>query len=97
MIQHTVAFSLRHEQGSEQETAFMKAALVLAEIPVVRNFRQCRQTSPKSSFDFGFSMEFEDQAAYDAYNSHPLHDAFVRDRWVPEVTDFQELDYEAYP
>ncbi len=38
-------------------------------------------------------MEFDDQAGYDAYNVHPLHIAFVRDRWVPEVADFLEIDY----
>ena len=49
--------------------------------------------SPKNSFSFGFSMEFADQSAYDAYNTHPIHVAFVRDRWAPEVEDFLELDY----
>lgn len=38
-------------------------------------------------------MEFDDQAGYDTYNLHPLHVAFVRDRWVPEVADFLEIDY----
>jgi hypothetical protein len=48
---------------------------------------------PKNSISFGFSMEFADQSAYDAYNSHPTHVAFVRDRWVSEVEDFLEVDY----
>jgi len=39
-------------------------------------------------------MEFENQAGYDAYNVHPAHVAFVRDRWVPEVEDFLEIDYQ---
>jgi hypothetical protein len=30
-------------------------------------------------------MEFADQAAYDGYNEHPVHTAFVAERWVPEV------------
>ena len=37
-------------------------------------------------------MRFADQAAYDAYNDHPRHVAFVRDRWVPEVAAFMEHD-----
>lgn len=39
-------------------------------------------------------MEFADQPAYDAYNAHPVHIAFVRERWVPEVADFLEIDYQ---
>ena len=38
-------------------------------------------------------MEFADQATYDGYDVHPFHVAFVRDRWVPEVEDFIEIDY----
>jgi hypothetical protein len=41
----------------------------------------------------GLSMEFTDQAAYDTYNDHPIHVAFVRDRWKTEVSDFMEIDY----
>jgi hypothetical protein len=51
------------------------------------------QVSPKNDYRFGFSMEFANLAAYDAYNTHPDHVAFVRDRWIPEVEDFLEIDY----
>lgn len=67
---------------------------ILAAIPGVENFEALRQVSPKNDFAFGFSMEFADQAAYDGYNRHPDHVAFVRDRWVPEVETFLEIDYE---
>ena len=94
MIRHTVAFRLRHAPGSAEERDFLAAALALADIPGVEAFEQLRQTSPKNDFAFGFSMQFADRAAYDAYNAHPVHTAFVADRWVPEVVDFLELDYE---
>ena len=93
MIRHTVAFRLKHAAGSAEEASFLKEALVLRKIPSVRNFEQLRQTSPKNDFTFGFSMEFDDQSGYDAYNVHPDHVAFVRDRWVPEVAAFLEIDY----
>ncbi|KKB09544.1 Dabb family protein [Devosia chinhatensis] len=93
MIRHTVVFSLKHEAGSAEEQAFLEAALVLASIPGVQKFERLRQVSPKADFDFGFSMEFADQAAYDGYNSHPDHVAFVDGRWLPEVARFQEIDY----
>ena len=94
MIRHTVAFRLRHPEGSAEETNFLMTARDLADIPGVERFEQLRQTSPKNDFTFGFSMEFADQAAYDAYNEHPVHAAFVADRWAGEVEDFLEIDYQ---
>jgi hypothetical protein len=38
-------------------------------------------------------MVFADRAAYQAYNEHPTHVVFVRERWDKEVEDFQELDF----
>ena len=93
MIRHTVAFRLRHPAGSPGEIEFLQAARGLAAIPGVGKFEQLRQVSAKNGFRFGFSMEFADQAAYDRYNLDPFHVAFVRDRWVPEVEDFLEIDY----
>ena len=95
MIRHTVAFTLKHAAGSDEEGAFLRDAKILAAIPGVEKFEQLRQVSAKSPHSFGFSMEFADQAAYTLYNEHPYHVAFVRDRWVPEVSDFQEIDYTA--
>ena len=93
MIRHTVVFTLKHPQGSAEEKTFLEDALVLTKIPTVQNFEQLKQVSTKNGYKFGFSMEFADQAAYDAYNDHPIHVAFVRDRWKTEVSDFMEIDY----
>ena len=93
MIRHTVAFRLHHAPGSPEEADFLAAARALADIPGVEAYEQLRQTSAKNDFTFGFSMELADQAAYDGYSSHPVHAAFVADRWVPEVADFLEIDY----
>ena len=93
MIRHTVVFTLKHPEGSPEERKFLDDALALAGLPMVRNFERLRQVSRKNGFRYGFSMELEDQAAYDAYNAHPVHAAFVRDRWLAEVADFMEIDY----
>ena len=93
MIRHTVVFTLKHPAGSDEEQAFLRNARILADIPGVEKFEQLRQVSPKNDYAFGFSMEFADQAAYSAYDGHPDHVAFVRDRWVPEVAKFLEIDY----
>ena len=95
MIRHTVVFTLKHPEGSAEERAFLDAALVLEAIPGVEKFERLRQISPKADYAFGFSMEFANQAAYQGYNDHPEHVAFVRDRWIPEVVKFQEIDYVA--
>ncbi len=94
MIRHTVVFRLKHPANSAQETAFLKAAEILAAIPGVEKFEQLKQVSRKNDYRFGFSMEFADQAAYTRYDTHPDHVAFVRDRWRPEIEAFMEIDYE---
>lgn len=93
MIRHTVVFTLHHAADSDAAQQFLATAMVLAQIPGVENFEQLRQVSPKNDYDFGFSMEFTDQSAYDGYNTHPDHLGFVNDHWVPQVARFMEIDY----
>ncbi|PWV99966.1 stress responsive alpha/beta barrel protein [Hoeflea marina] len=94
MIRHTVAFRLGHAAGSEAERTFLSdGERILSAIPGVERFEALRQTSPKNAFTHGFSMEFSGEDAYRAYNDHPDHVAFVRDRWIPEVAEFLEIDY----
>jgi quinol monooxygenase YgiN len=95
MIRHTVVFRLKHAKDSPAEVAFLKSADILDTIPGVLKFEKLRQTSSKNEYSFGFSMEFKDQAAYDHYNTHPDHVAFVQGRWIPEVEKFMEIDYVA--
>ncbi len=94
MIRHTVVFRLKHPAGSTAERIFLDAAKNLAAIPGVELFEQLRQVSPKNGYHFGFSMEFADRTAYAVYNDHPDHVAFVQSRWIPEVAEFMEIDYE---
>ena len=93
MIRHTVAFRLKHPRDSPEEKSFLDAGRALADIPGVERFEQLAQVSPKNDFHFGYSMEFADQAAYQGYNDHPVHVAYVRGRWIPEVEAFLEIDY----
>ncbi|MFW5759580.1 MAG: Dabb family protein [Cyclobacteriaceae bacterium] len=93
-IIHTVAFSLMHEPGSTEARKFLEdGRRLLSTIPSVQQFEVRKETSPKNDFEYGFSMKFSDQAAYDAYNEHPIHVDFVKNRWKKEVSDFMELDY----
>ena len=92
-IRHTVVFTLSHPEGSAEE-AFLAAAARLAEIPGVESFEILRETSPKNDYRHGISMEFAGADAYQAYNEHPDHVRFVQERWLPEVAEFLEVDYE---
>ena len=94
MIEHTVTFSLKHAAGSAEESEFLKVAAELASIDGVRDFRIRRQTNPKNPHSFGISMEFEDAAKLQGYSDHPLHQAFIEERWLTEVSDFREADFE---
>jgi hypothetical protein len=93
-IRHTVVFTLSHSEGSPEEADFLATAAGLASIPGVEAFQILRETSPKNAYRFGISMEFAGPDAYAAYNEHPDHVRFVNDRWLPEVADFLEVDYE---
>jgi hypothetical protein len=94
MIRHTVVFKLKHAAGSQAELDFLQSAQKLAAIPTVSKFECLRQISKKNHYDFGLSMEFAGPRDYQIYNDHPNHVRFVQTRWIPEVSDFLEIDYE---
>jgi hypothetical protein len=95
-IRHTVVFTPTHPAGSPEEAAFLDAAGALAAVPGVESFQILRETSPKNAYRFGISMEFAGPDAYQAYNDHPDHVRFVQERWLPEVAEFLEVDYQAF-
>jgi hypothetical protein len=92
VIRHAALFRLLHAPGSAAEKDFLRALNGLRAIPGVDDFAISAEVSPKNPFAFAVSMHFVGQAAYDAYNVHPLHVAFVQDRWLPEVAEFMEHD-----
>ncbi len=92
MIRHAAMFRLKHPPGSPAETDFLAAVRALSPIPGVEKFELARQVSGKNDFHFVVSMEFANEGAYQGYNSHPDHVAFVQNRWVPEAADFMEVD-----
>ena len=94
MIRHAAIFRLKHATGSPEEASFLAALASLKTIPGVDDFQLWRETSPKNPYGFAVSMTFADQSAYDAYNTHPAHVAFVEGRWIPEVAEFMEHDAE---
>ena len=96
-MEHTVTFRLTHASDSTAEAEFLSAASKLAAIPGVTDFQIRRQVSPKNSHTFGISMKFNSDEEFQAYSNHPLHCEFVEKRWIPEVDDFQEADFDSLP
>ncbi|MFZ3591761.1 Dabb family protein [Bacillus sp. DJP31] len=93
-IRHMAFFTLIHSIDSSDTEQFLKDGKeILRAISTVENFEVLRQVSPKTDFDFGFSMEFKSQEDYDTYNNHSSHQSFVEERWKVEVQKFQEIDY----
>ena len=93
MIQHTVAFRLRHPKGSVEEAEFLRRARELRHLPGVLDFRVLRQIGTKNRYTHALSMHFVSADAYRGYDGHPDHVAFVEGVWLPEVEEFVELDY----
>ena len=91
-VRHSVVFRLAHAQGSPAEADFLAAIATLGAIAGVEDFELLREVSPKNGFQFALTMEFADQTAYEAYNAHPDHVAFVCTRWTSEVAEFLEVD-----
>ena len=94
-IRHMVIFCLKHEKDSAEANKFLHdGKIILTSIPGVEKFEAMNQISSKNEFDYGFSMEFQDKAAYETYNIHPSHVEFVKSRWQKEVTKFLEIDFQ---
>ena len=96
-IRHTVAFTLRHDDGSPEAESFFEALGALGAIEGVEELQVLSEVSPKNSYRYGVSMEFATRTAFETYTASPEHVEFVRDRWDTEVADFIEIDFVALP
>jgi hypothetical protein len=95
-ITHMVIFCLHETIDTLGVQTFLdKSTLLLAPIPGVENFKAFRQISKKNDYDYAFSMEFADLAAYDAYNNHPVHQEYVAEIWMKKVSRFLEIDLQS--
>jgi len=94
MIRHSVILRLKSSLSLADKSQYFVAVNELKHIPGVQKFEVLKQTSPKNPFDYGISMEFENQEAYDLYTNHSLHTAFVEKYWAACVEDFLEIDYQ---
>lgn len=82
MIAHHVLFWLKTDISSEQKTAFRKALETLENIEVVKTFHvgtpaAIERAVVDTTYTFSLILFFEDMAAHDVYQVHPLHKAFL--------------------
>ncbi len=93
MIRHSVILKLKADINSADKQAFFAAVDKLALIPDVQKFEVLKQISSKNKFEYGISMEFDNQEQYDIYSNHAEHQAFIQNFWMKSVEDFLEIDY----
>jgi hypothetical protein len=92
MIRHSVILKLKSQITAEDKQAFFDAVDTLSTIPDVQKFEVLKQISTKNKFEYGISMEFDNQEQYDIYSNHPSHIHFLQNFWANNVEDFLEID-----
>lgn len=96
MICHVVLIRLKSEISPAAAAAFVdQAKQTLAPIPGVRNLRVGEGLGVKAERDYPFAlvMEFDDDAALEAYQVHGEHQRFVHELLGPIQDDKQVFDY----
>jgi hypothetical protein len=85
MVTHVVIFTWIAEATSEQVERFGEAldrvASELRELVIVKHGPDLRFRSGNG--DYALVATFADKAAWDTYQAHPIHKAFVRDFVMP--------------
>lgn len=82
MIAHHVLFWLKADTTEEQKTAFLGGLKSLEKIEVVQNFHvgtpaPIERAVVDTSYTFSLLLFFQDLAAHDVYQVHPIHKAFL--------------------
>ncbi len=93
MLHHSVFLTFKPTISEEEKAYFIAESRKLAQIPGVMNLKVLEEFNATNPYTHGLGMDFEDQAAYDFYSNHPLHNQFVQEVWLPRVEKWQEIDY----
>lgn len=88
MIAHHVLFWLKADTTDEQKASFRKSLQTLQDIEVVKNLHigtpvpSISRPVVDTTYTFSLVVFFEDLAAHDIYQEHPLHKAFLDENRV---------------
>lgn len=98
-LHHTGFIWLKEPGNREHQQRLIDAAHRFArEIPEVRGLsvgRSVPKGSPlvDTSFDICLTMYFDDQAAMERYNRHPVHEKAAREDFLPLAAKFVFYDF----
>ncbi len=81
MLVHSVYFWLKSDLPADQRKEFLRRLEDMKAIPVVRWFFVGTPSATDRpvidrSYTYALVVAFDDMAGHDAYQAHPLHDAF---------------------
>ncbi len=93
MLHHSVFLTFKSTTSESEIAYFIEESRKLAQIPAVQNLQDLEEFNATNPFTHGLGMDFEDQAAYDFYSNHPIHNRFVQEVWIPRVEKWQEIDF----
>lgn len=97
MFVHTVYFWLKPGITAEEKAEFVRRGSALASLPSVKHgwFGVPADTDRPiidRTYSYGLAVVFEDGAGHDAYQVHPIHDAFreLHGLWTQvKIYDFE--------
>jgi hypothetical protein len=92
MICHVVLVRLKNAERTPW--VLEQARNILGSVPGVKNLRVGEGIKPNYSHPIAFVMDFDDEAALEAYQVHPEHARFRDELLAPLVADKQVIDYE---
>ena len=93
MLHHSVFLTFKSTTSESEIAYFIEESRKLAQISGVQNLQVLEEFNATNPFTHGLGMDFEDQAAYDFYSNHPIHNRFVQEVWIPRVEKWQEIDF----
>ena len=98
MFSHVVIFWTKPEVPGATEALLAGAQKYLSAVPGVRSFHVGRMVPSHrpvvdQSYQVALNIRFDDQAAQDAYQTHPLHLEFVEHAFKPNCTRCVVYDF----
>jgi hypothetical protein len=93
MFIHMFAFQLKpNVTEAQQDRMIREISELKKQIPLVLESYVGKNVSPRGrGFVIGGVMKFADQAALEAYNAHPVHQALLK--WLLPLIDAIEADF----
>ena len=95
MICHVVFYKMKPGTTEAGERGLVdQARRELVKLPGVMNLRVGRNIDASAEgYSIGLVMDFQDEAALEAYRVHPEHQKFVKDIAGPLVSEIWRFDF----